>query len=120
VLAVTRLAEHWAHALDITGPLGLPYEDTERLRHIAWLGHRTLPYAFSLNGEEAHEVHCLLTAPDGSTWTYGPPGAESRIEGPVGDFCRIGAQRLAPEDSALRASGPHAAAALRVLRNYAA
>lgn len=40
VLAVTRLAEHWAHALDITAPLDLPYDDTDRLRHIAWLGHR--------------------------------------------------------------------------------
>jgi uncharacterized protein (TIGR03084 family) len=120
VLAVTRLAEHWAHSLDITGPLGLPYEDTERLRHIAWLGHRTLPYAFSLQGAESHDVHCALTAPDGSTWTYGPPDADSRIEGPAGDFCRVGAQRLAPEDSALVATGPHAMAALKVLRNYAA
>ena len=120
VLAITRLAEHWAHGLDITGPLGLPYEDTDRLRHIAWLGHRTLPYAFSLQGAEAHDVHCVLTAPDGSTWTYGPPDAESRIEGPAGDFCRIGARRLAPEDSALTATGPYAVAALQVLRNYAA
>jgi uncharacterized protein (TIGR03084 family) len=120
VLAVTRLAEHWAHALDITGPLGLPYDDTDRLRHIAWLGHRTLPYAFSLAGAEAHDVHCVLTAPDGSTWTYGPSDADSRIDGPAGDFCRIGAQRLTPGDSALTAAGPHAAAALQVLRNYAA
>ena len=64
VLAVTRLAEHWAHGLDITAPLGLPYDDTERLRHIAWLGHRTLPYAFSLQGAESHDVYCALTAPD--------------------------------------------------------
>ncbi|MGH3973835.1 MAG: maleylpyruvate isomerase N-terminal domain-containing protein, partial [Pseudonocardiaceae bacterium] len=27
-LATTRLAEHWAHALDITVPLGIPYPDT--------------------------------------------------------------------------------------------
>src|SRR5207248_7710566 len=32
-LATTRLAEHWAHALDITGPLGISYPDTGRLRH---------------------------------------------------------------------------------------
>jgi uncharacterized protein (TIGR03084 family) len=29
-LATTRLAEHWAHALDITEPLGLDYPDTAR------------------------------------------------------------------------------------------
>jgi uncharacterized protein (TIGR03084 family) len=120
VLAVTRMAEHWAHALDITGPLGLRYDDTDRLRHIAWLGHRTLPYAFSLTGEAPHEVHCVLTAPDGSTWTYGPADADSRIEGPAADFCRVGARRLTPEDSSLNATGPHAAGALQVLRNYAA
>jgi uncharacterized protein (TIGR03084 family) len=47
-LATTRLAEHWAHGLDITGPLGIDFPDTSRLRHIAWLAHRTLPYARSL------------------------------------------------------------------------
>src|SRR5215471_11229792 len=44
-LATTRLAEHWAHGLDIAGPLGADFPDTPRLRHIAWLAHRTLPYA---------------------------------------------------------------------------
>src|SRR6476620_2438742 len=56
-LATTRLAEHWAHGLDITGPLGIDFPDTDRLRHIAWLGHSTLPYAFSLDGEEPHAVY---------------------------------------------------------------
>jgi hypothetical protein len=49
-LATTRLAEHWAHALDVTGPLDLDYPDTARLRNIAWLAHRTLPYAFATAG----------------------------------------------------------------------
>jgi uncharacterized protein (TIGR03084 family) len=119
-LATTRLAEHWAHGLDITDPLGIPYPDTERLRHIAWLGHATLPYAFTVAGQEPHDVHCELTAPDGSTWRYGPEDADSTISGPAGAFCRVGARRLSPDESGLVTSGPHAAAALRVLRNYAA
>jgi uncharacterized protein (TIGR03084 family) len=118
-LATTRLAEHWAHALDITGPLGIPYPDTDRLRHIAWLGHSTLPYAFGLAGQEPREVYCELTAPDGGTWRYGPPGAESTITGPAGAFCRVGARRLDRGGSGLATTGPHGAAALRVLRNYA-
>jgi uncharacterized protein (TIGR03084 family) len=118
-LATTRLAEHWAHALDITDPLGIPYPDTVRLRHIAWLGHATLPYAFALAGEDAHDVFCTLTAPDGSTWRFGPPDADSTVTGPAGAFCRVGARRLRPEASGLLTSGPHADAALRVLRNYA-
>jgi uncharacterized protein (TIGR03084 family) len=119
-LATTRLAEHWAHGLDITDPLGIPYPDTDRLRHIAWLGHATLPYAFAVAGEEPHDVHCELTGPDGATWRYGPEGAESTISGPAGAFCRVGARRLSPDESRLTTAGPYAAAALRVLRNYAA
>lgn len=120
VLATTRLAEHWAHALDVTTALGVPYPDTDRLRHIAWLGHRTLPYAFGVAGEEPHEVFCELTGPSGDVWRFGPDSAESVVRGPAGDFCRVGARRLTPEQSRLLTSGPHAAAALRVLRNYAA
>jgi uncharacterized protein (TIGR03084 family) len=120
-LATTRLAEHWAHGLDITGPLGIDFPDTARLRHIAWLAHRSLPYALTLAGDQPYDVSCELTAPDGTTiWRYGPPGADSMIAGPAGAFCRVAARRLAPAESGLRVTGPHGAAALRVLRTYAA
>ncbi|MFC5834161.1 maleylpyruvate isomerase family mycothiol-dependent enzyme [Nonomuraea insulae] len=118
-LATTRLAEHWAHAHDITDPLGIAYPDTARLRHIAWLGHRTLPYAFEVEGIEGGPVHCELTAPDGDLWRLGDPAAASAITGAAADFCRVGARRLSPADSALKATGPYAAQALTVLRNYA-
>ena len=119
-LATTRLAEYWAHGLDITEPLGIDFPDTDRLRHIAWLAHRTLPYALARAGEAPAAVRCSLTAPDElTTWTFGPDEADSEITGPAGDFCRVAAQRLDPADSGLRAAGPHGAAALRVVRTYA-
>jgi uncharacterized protein (TIGR03084 family) len=118
-LATTRLAEHWAHALDIVGPLGVDYPDTARLRHIAWLGHSTLPYAFALTGEQPHAVHCVLTGSDCEIWRYGPDQADSSITGSAGAFCRVGARRLAAESSGLVTDGPYGMAALRVLRNYA-
>ena len=118
-LATTRLAEHWAHALDIVGPLGIDYPDTARLRHIAWLGHSTLPYAFALAGEQPHDVHCVLTGPGGEVWRYGPADSDSSITGSAGAFCRVGAQRLAPDASGLVTDGPYGRAALGVLRNYA-
>jgi uncharacterized protein (TIGR03084 family) len=118
-LATTRLAEHWAHALDVTAPFGIDYPDTARLQHIAWLGHSTLPYAFSLENQPPQAVYCELTAPDGTVWRYGPPDADSTIVGPAGDFCRVGARRLRPSETRLVTNGPHADAALRVLRNYA-
>ena len=120
-LATTRLAEHWAHGLDIAGPLGADFPDTDRLRHIAWLAHRTLPYALSLAGEPAAAVRCELTAPDGEqVWRFGPPDAESAITGAAGAFCRVAAQRLDPERSGLVTSGPAGATALRLVRTYAA
>jgi uncharacterized protein (TIGR03084 family) len=118
-LATTRLAEHWAHALDITGPLGIAYPDTARLRHIAWLAVRTLPYAFEVAGLTARPVRCELTGPDGDQWEFGPAEAGSRISGAAGAFCRVAAQRLAAEASGLTATGPDAATALRLVRTYA-
>jgi uncharacterized protein (TIGR03084 family) len=119
-LATTRLAEYWAHGLDITEPLGLDFPDTDRLRHIAWLAHRTLPYALSKAGQTPAPVRCSLTAPDQlTTWTFGPDDADSEITGPAGDFCRVAAQRLDPADSGLQATGPRGPAALAVVRTYA-
>jgi uncharacterized protein (TIGR03084 family) len=118
-LATTRLAEHWAHALDVTEPLGIHLEETARLRHIAWLGHRTLPYAFSLAGMTPVDVRCELAGPGDEQWDFGPESAASRVSGPAGDFCRVGAQRLGPDQSRLETAGPEGATALRLLRNYA-
>ena len=119
-LTTTRLAEYWAHGLDITEPLGIDFPDTDRLRHIAWLAHRTLPYALSRAGEGPAAVRCSLTAPDEVTmWTFGPDEAGSQISGSAGAFCRVAARRLDPADSGLRATGPHGATALRVVRTYA-
>jgi uncharacterized protein (TIGR03084 family) len=120
VLATTRLAEHWIHGLDITGPLEIAFPDTDRLRHVAWLAHRTLPYAWSLAGAEAQAVFCELTGPTGELWAFGPADAPSRIRGPAGEFCRVGARRLAPGATHLTVEGPYASAALQVLRTYAA
>lgn len=119
-LATTRLAEHWAHGLDIAEPLGVAFADTDRLRHIAWLGHRSLPYAASLAGVAAQPVRAELVGPHGDVWVYGPADAASRIRGRAGAFCRVGARRLPAEESRLETEGPFATTALRILRNYAA
>ena len=120
VLAATRLAEHWAHAQDIVEPLAIDLPDTDRLRHVAWLGHRTLPYALGLRGMEARPLRAVLVGPTGRTFTYGPPEAASTISGELVAFCRVGAQRLQAEASGLDCSDTFAVEALRALRNYAA
>ncbi len=119
-LATTRLAEHWAHGLDITGPLGIGFPDTPRLRHVAWLAHRSMPYALALAGEQASDVFCELTAPGGTgVWRYGSPGADTAITGSAGVFCRVAAHRLPALQSGLHVTGPLGATALTVLRTYA-
>lgn len=119
-LATTRLAEHWAHTLDITEPLQIDYPDTDRLWHIGWLAHRTLPYAFMVAGQNGGVVRCELTAASGERWDYGDADAPTVVRGPAGDFCRVAAQRLTPDASSLQTSGPLGADVLRVVRTYAA
>jgi uncharacterized protein (TIGR03084 family) len=119
-LATTRVAEHWAHGLDIVEPLGIDFPDTDRLVHIAWLGHASWPYAMRIAGLQPRPVFCALTAPSGQNWTFGPSDAASTITGYAGAFCRVGARRLSPAESGLITNGPHAADSLQHLRNYAA
>jgi len=119
-LATTRLAEHWAHGLDITEPLGIAWEDTARLRHVAWLAHRSLPYAFSLAGLSTVDVQFVLDGPDKDTWIFGSDESQSQVSGPAGDLCRVATQRMPADKSALSTTGPHGATALALVRTYAA
>jgi hypothetical protein len=107
--------------LDIAVPLNEEFRDTDRLRNIAWLGHRTLPYAFTLAGQAPQDVYCELFSPGGAeVWTFGHPDAPSSIRGEAGAFCRVGAKRLDPQQSGLDTNGPYGDVALTLLRNYAA
>lgn len=119
-LATTRLAEHWAHGHDIADPLALPYPDGERLRHVAWLAHGTLPYAYGLRGGTAPSVRCALVGPGGTTWTLGPDTAEVVIRGSGVDFCLVAAQRLDVASADLVTEGPRGPEVLATLRSYAA
>ena len=121
-LITARLMETWAHGLDVREALGLPIVDTDRLRHVAWLGYRALPYAFSFAGREPPpgDLRVELTSPaDDETWEYGPPDAPNRITGPAGEFCRLFAHRVTREDARrLTAEGDGAVAALEVARAF--
>ena len=120
-LVTARLMETWAHGLDARGALGIPSVDTPRLRHVAWLSLRALPYAFTVAGRPVPEerVRVELTLPDGATWTYGPEDATARITGPAGELCRVFVQRMRLEDATgLRAEGPAAVASLEVARAF--
>jgi uncharacterized protein (TIGR03084 family) len=121
-LVTARLMETWAHGLDVREALGLPVVDSERLRHVAWLGYRALPYAFSFAGRERPpgELRVEVTSPAGDeTWEYGPADAPNRITGPAGELCRLFAQRISRDEArGLVAEGEGAVAALEVARAF--
>jgi len=118
--ATTRLMETWAHGLDIVAALEREVPDTVRLRHIAWLGWKTLPFAFAQAGEEYEEpVRVELVGPGYARWVFGPEDSDQVIRGQAGDWCRLVVQRLpGGREKGLVATGPVAVAALRVARAY--
>jgi uncharacterized protein (TIGR03084 family) len=124
-LATTRLSETWIHTVDVAAPLGGVAVPSDRLRQIARLAWRTLPYAFAkaerdLSGPVAFE----LTAPDGSTWVFAPDGdataISTTITGDATELCLVAARRLDPaEAGTLHGEGPDADAVLELVRTYA-
>jgi uncharacterized protein (TIGR03084 family) len=118
-LATTRLSEHWIHGMDIREPLGDPAPDTDRLRLIARLAWRTLPYAFGEHGEEAPSVALRLTGPSGDKWSFGDDDCEVTVTGEAGEWCRLAARRLRPHETSLVAEGPKAERVLELVRTYA-
>jgi uncharacterized protein (TIGR03084 family) len=120
-MATARLMETWAHGLDVAEALGVSRPPTVRLRHIAFLGHRTLGYAFLAHGRPAPAgpVRVELAAPDGTLWTFGPTDAANCVTGPALDFCYLVTQRRHRDDLALTATGPVAEEWLGIAQAFA-
>jgi len=113
--ATMRLADTWAHGLEILTALDKEIIDTPRIRHIAWLGWATLPNAFTKAGEEYSEVvRVELVGPGYERWVFGPEDAEHIIRGQASDWCRVVVGFMdAAETESLSATGELAEAALR-------
>ncbi|MDQ1404329.1 MAG: hypothetical protein QOG03_2645 [Actinomycetota bacterium] len=117
-----RLMEHWAHGLDIHSATGRPAVDTDRLRHVAWIGINALPYAYGVVGVTPPAGRTLrfdLVGPNGDTWSIGPADATDTVSGPAGEWCRLAVQRIARDEAPnLRAEGPLADLALSSARAF--
>ena len=122
--ADARLMETWAHGLDCHAALEIAPVDTARLRWIAGLGLRALPYAFSLTKDpppgDIRNIALDLQAPDGTPWRYGPSATADVIRGAAGEWCRVVTRRCRAADTSLQAGTPLAALALEVARAYLA
>ncbi|HEV7897409.1 MAG TPA: TIGR03084 family metal-binding protein [Planosporangium sp.] len=106
--ATGRLMETWAHGQDVADALGITRTPTARLRHVAYIGFRTLGHGFAAHGRPVPDepVGVELTGPDGELWAFGPPDAENRVTGPALDFCLLVTQRRHRADLTLKTSGP--------------
>lgn len=117
--ATSRLMETWAHGLDIHVALEREEVDTPRLRHIAWLGWKTLPHAFEAAGETYEPIRVELVGPAYARYVFGPEDAENVIRGSAGDWCRVVVRRMDAADAEnLTATGEAAETALSVARAY--
>ena len=120
-MATARIMETWAHGLDVADTLGVTREPTARLRHVAFLGYRTIGHSFMARERPAptEPVALVLTAPDGSLWTFGDPSVANRVTGPALDLCLLVTQRRHRADLALEATGPVADGWLDIAQAFA-
>ena len=116
-----RIMETWAHGQDVADALGVIREPTARLRHIAHIGVRAMPFSFAANGLDVPRdpVRVELTGPDGSLWTWGPEHAVNRVTGPALGFCLLVTQRRHRYDAAVRAHGQVASQWLEIAQAFA-
>ena len=120
-LATTRLAETWIHSGDVAFAFGAPPSATDRLRHIARLAWRTLPYAFAQAGRElAGPVAFELRGPSGDPWDFLPDAPPvTVVRGDALDLCLLAARRAEPGATSLQGDGPDVDDVLELVRTYA-
>ena len=120
-LATTRLAETWIHTGDVAGALGVSLVPGDRLRQIARLAWRTLPYAFATADlTMSGPVEFRLVAPGGESWDFVPDEpAVTSISGSAVELCDVAARRADPSSTSLHGHGPDADSVLALVRTYA-
>jgi len=116
-----RLMETWAHGQDIADTLGIDRPPTSRLRHVAHLGIRSLPYSYAVNGlpPPSAPIRVELEAPDGGQWTWGPAEAGDRVAGTALDFCLVVTQRRHRSDTGLVVAGETATQWIGIAQAFA-
>lgn len=117
-----RLMETWAHAYDVADAASVTPVPTARLRHVAHIGVSARPYSLMVNGMDADErpIHVSLTAPDGSTWSWGETGAAGgSVRGDALDFCLVVTQRRHLSDTSVTVTGEAASQWMAIAQAFA-
>jgi uncharacterized protein (TIGR03084 family) len=116
-----RIMETWAHGQDVADALGAVRPATDRLRHVAFIGVRTLPNSYQARGLPVPDVpvRVELRAPSGETWVFGPHDASDVVRGPALDFCLAVTQRRHIDDLGLELEGVVASEWLSIAQAFA-
>lgn len=116
-----RLMECWSHGLDVVDVVGISRPDTDRLRHVAFIGVRARPYSYSNRHLDvpAVQVRVSLTSPSGETWELGEPSGENVVRGTATDFCRVVTRRRHLADTDLQVTGSAAREWLEIAQAFA-
>jgi uncharacterized protein (TIGR03084 family) len=120
-MATARLMETWAHGQDVADALGIVRVPTDRLRHVAHIGVRTVGFAFTVRGRPVptEPFRVELTGPGGERWTWGPDDQVDVITGPALDFCLLVTQRRHPDDLDLTVVGERAVEWVSIAQAFA-
>ena len=116
-----RLMETWSHGLDVVDVAGIDRPDTDRLRHVAFIGVRARPYSYLVRGKEMPQVpvRVELTSPSGATWVLGEESDTNRVSGSATDFCRVVTQRRHIADTDLVIEGAAAREWMEIAQAFA-
>ncbi len=98
-----RLMETWAHGTDVAEALGVTPVATDRLEHVARLGHRTRAWSYRVRGEGVPDgnVGVELRAPSGLVWSWGDESDADCVRGSAEEFCLVVTQRRHVDDTSL-------------------
>lgn len=116
-----RLMETWAHGVDVSDALNKPIVATARLKHVCHIGFLARANSYRSRNREVPDadIAVRLTAPDGSTWSWGNDGAPESVTGSALDFALLVTQRRHVADTALRAEGRLASEWLTIAQAFA-
>jgi len=116
-----RLMETWAHGLDIVDVVDGDRPDSDRLRHVAFIGMRARPYSYNVRGKTppGAQVRVELTLPSGKRLEFGEATAENIVRGTATDFCRVVTQRRHLADTNLEIHGPAAEEWMAIAQAFA-
>jgi uncharacterized protein (TIGR03084 family) len=87
--ASSKLAETWAHGLDIYSCMKKDHEDTVRIEHVALFGWLNSESTSKVNKLKHQDLRIELIGPEYKAWQFGNEKSENSIKGNAGDWCRV-------------------------------